>query len=131
MINNFNINIKMYFIMDLKQVIIVRKDLKMGIGKTAAQVAHASILSSEKARIKNFDWFKGWFDFGQPKSILKVNSLEELEEINEKGNFHNLPTVIVRDAGLTQLDPGTATCVGIGPAPTQLINKVTGGLKLL
>lgn len=121
----------MYFIMDLKQVIIVRKDLKMGIGKTAAQVAHASILSCEKARIKNFNWFKGWFDFGQPKIILKVNSLEELEEINEKGNFHNLPTAIVRDAGLTQLDPGTATCVGIGPAPTQLINQVTGRLKLL
>jgi PTH2 family peptidyl-tRNA hydrolase len=121
----------MYFIMDLKQVIIVRKDLKMGTGKTAAQVAHASILSCEKARINNFDWFKGWFDFGQPKIILKVNSLEELEEINEKGHFHNLPTAIVRDAGLTQLEPGTPTCVGIGPAPTQLINKVTGGLKLL
>ena len=121
----------MYFIMDLKQVIIVRKDLKMGIGKTAAQVAHASILSSEKARTKNIDWFKWWFDFGQPKIILKVNSLKELEEINEKGRFHNLPTAIVRDAGLTQLDPGTATCVGIGPAPTHLINIITGGLKLL
>jgi PTH2 family peptidyl-tRNA hydrolase len=94
-------------------------------------VAHASILSCETARIKNFDWFKEWFDFGQPKIILKVNSLEELEEINENGHFHNLPTAIVRDAGLTQLDPGTATCVGIGPAPAQLVNKITSGLKLL
>ena len=117
--------------MELKQVIIVRKDLKMGVGKIAAQVAHASILSSEKARSKNIEWFKGWFDFGQPKIILKVNSLKELEEINEKGYFHNLPTAIVRDAGLTQLEPGTATCVGIGPAPTQIINKITNDLKLL
>ncbi len=117
--------------MDLKQVIIVRKDLKMGTGKLAAQVAHASILSCEKARIKNIDWFNGWFNFGQPKIILKVNSLKELEEINEKGHLHNLPTAIVRDAGLTQLEPGTATCVGIGPAPTQIINKITNELKLL
>jgi len=117
--------------MELKQVIIVRKDLKMGTGKLAAQVAHASILSCEKARNKHIDWFNGWFDFGQPKIILKVNSLKELEDINEKGHFHNLPTAIVRDAGLTQLEPGTATCVGIGPAPTQIINKITNELKLL
>jgi PTH2 family peptidyl-tRNA hydrolase len=57
--------------------------------------------------------------------------LKELEEINEKGHFHNLPTAIVRDAGLTQLESGTATCVGIGPAPTQIINKITNELKLL
>ena len=121
----------MYLIMDLKQVIVVRKDLKMGIGKVAAQVAHASILSCDKAKNKNVNWFREWFDFGQPKVVLKVNSLEELEEINEKAHFFNLPTAIVRDAGLTQLEPGTATCVGIGPAPTNLINQVTSKLKLL
>lgn len=48
--------------MELKQVIIVRKDLKMGSGKLAAQVAHAAILSSERARNRNMEWFKGWFE---------------------------------------------------------------------
>jgi PTH2 family peptidyl-tRNA hydrolase len=117
--------------MGLKQVIIVRKDLKMGSGKLAAQVAHAAILASERARNKNFEWFKEWFNVGQPKIILKVNSLKELEEIHKLGQFNNLPTAIVIDAGLTQLDPGTATCVGIGPAPDHLIDKITGGLKLI
>jgi PTH2 family peptidyl-tRNA hydrolase len=117
--------------MELKQVIIVRKDLKMGSGKLAAQVAHAAILSSERARNKNMEWFTGWFDRGQPKIVLKVNSLEDLEKINKLGQFNNLPTVIVRDAGFTQLEAGTATCVGIGPAPDYLIDKITGGLKLL
>ncbi|MDW3603957.1 MAG: peptidyl-tRNA hydrolase Pth2 [Nitrososphaeraceae archaeon] len=117
--------------MELKQVIIVRKDLKMGSGKLAAQVAHAAILASEKARNKNFEWFKEWFNFGQPKIILKVNSLKELEAIHKLGQFNNLATAIVIDAGLTQLDAGTATCVGIGPAPISLIDKITGGLKLL
>jgi peptidyl-tRNA hydrolase, PTH2 family len=117
--------------MGVKQVIIVRKDLKMGIGKLAAQVAHAAILASEKTRNKNFEWFKEWFTVGQPKIILKINSLKELEEIHKLGQFNNLPTAIVIDAGLTQLDPGTATCLGIGPAPDNLIDKITGGLRLL
>ena len=38
---------------------------------------------------------------------------------------------MVHDAGLTQLEPGTATCLGIGPAPSNMIDLVTGGLKLL
>ncbi|HEX6672828.1 MAG TPA: peptidyl-tRNA hydrolase Pth2 [Nitrososphaeraceae archaeon] len=117
--------------MELKQVIIVRKDLKMGSGKLAAQVAHAAILSSERARNRNMEWFKVWFEGGQPKIVLKVNSLEDLEKLNKLGQFNNLPTAIVRDAGLTQLEAGTATCVGIGPAPDYLIDKITGGLKLL
>lgn len=117
--------------MHLKQVIIVRKDLKMGTGKIAAQVAHASVLAYERSRIKNITWLKTWYNFGQPKVVLKVNSLEELEEIRKKAEAHDLPVVIVCDAGLTQLEPGTATCLGIGPAPSVLIDRVTGGLKLL
>lgn len=117
--------------MDLKQVMIVRKDLKMGTGKIAAQVAHASVLAYETSRIKNSTWLKTWYKFGQPKVVLKVNSLEELEEIRKKAEAHDLPVVIVCDAGLTQLEPGTATCLGIGPGPASLIDRVTGGLKLL
>ena len=57
--------------MELKQVIIVRKDLKMGSGKLAAQVAHAGVLSSEVARNKNMEWFMGWFDRGTTKNSFK------------------------------------------------------------
>ena len=117
--------------MDLKQVLIVRKDLKMGTGKIAAQVAHASILAYEKCRIKNSSWLKTWYKSGQPKVVLKVDSLEKLEEIRENAEIRNLPVVMVHDAGLTQLEPGTATCLGIGPAPSNMIDLVTGGLKLL
>ncbi|MRN69055.1 MAG: peptidyl-tRNA hydrolase, partial [Nitrosopumilales archaeon] len=37
----------------------------------------------------------------------------------------------VEDRGLTQIPAGTATCIGIGPAPTELIDRVTSRLKLL
>ena len=84
----------------------------------------------KKLEVKILIGLKNGLILGNQRIILKVNSLEELEEINEKGHFLNLPTAIVRDAGLTQLEPGTATCVGIGPAPTHLINKITSELKL-
>jgi PTH2 family peptidyl-tRNA hydrolase len=117
--------------MELKQVIVIRKDLKMGVGKLAVQVAHASILAYERSKSRNTLWFKTWYQSGQPKIVLKANSLEEIEEIEEKARVSNLPVVIVRDAGLTQLEPGTATCVGVGPAPSNMIDSITGGFKLL
>src|SRR5688500_19680198 len=115
----------------MKKEKIVRKDLKMGSGKLAAQVAHAAILASERARNKNVEWFKEWFNLGQPKIILKVNSLKELETIHKLGQFNNLATAIVIDEGLTQLDAGTATCVGIGPAHRYLIDKFTVSILLI
>ncbi|MEM2856561.1 MAG: peptidyl-tRNA hydrolase Pth2 [Candidatus Nitrosocaldaceae archaeon] len=115
----------------MKQVIIVRKDLKMGVGKIAAQVAHASLLAAEKSKKMNKELFIEWFNGGQAKIVLKVNTLEELLNIKEKAEGLKLPTEIVQDKGLTQLEEGTITCLGIGPADEELIDKVTGNLKLL
>lgn len=115
----------------MKQVIIVRKDLKMGVGKIAAQVAHASLLAAEKSKKMNKELFIEWFNKGQAKIVLKVNTLEELLNIKEKAEELKLPTEIVQDKGLTQLEEGTITCLGIGPADEELIDKVTGNLKLL
>lgn len=115
----------------LKQVIVVRKDLRMGVGKLAAQVAHASLLAAEKSREMNKAIFDKWFKEGQAKIVLRVNSLEELLAIKEKAERLALPVEIVQDKGLTQLEEGTITCLGIGPAEEEVIDKVTGELKLL
>lgn len=103
----------------------------MGVGKLAVQVAHASILAYERSKNKNPAWCKTWYQSGQPKVVLKVYSLEEIEEIEEKAQVCQLPVIIVRDAGLTQLEPGTPTCVGIGPAPSNMIDRITGMFNLL
>ncbi len=114
----------------IKQVIIVRTDLGMGKGKIAAQVGHACVLGAEHVRKSNSDWFNQWW-MGQEKVVVKVESLKELEEIKKGAISLGLPWSEVTDAGHTQIAPGTTTCISIGPAPEDLIDKITGNLKLL
>ncbi len=112
--------------MNFKQVIVVRKDLDLSKGKLAAQVAHASVTAADKSKFK-----KDWMQEGQKKSVLKVQTLEELQKIYELAKKEKLPVSMIQDAGMTELPPSTITCVGIGPAPEKDIDKVTGKLKLL
>jgi peptidyl-tRNA hydrolase, PTH2 family len=117
--------------LDLKQVIAVRRDIAMGRGKLAAQVAHAAVSAAEKAHSTRQNWFSTWFSTGQAKVVVKVGSLEDLIQLENHARTIGLPTVSVKDMGLTQIPPGTVTCIGIGPGPVDLIDKVTGHLKLL
>jgi len=114
----------------IKQVIAVRTDLEMGKGKIAAQVAHASVLGAENVRKSNPAWYKEWWS-GQEKVVVKVNSLKEIEEIKKLAISLNVPWSEVSDAGHTQIEPGTTTCISLGPAPEDLIDKITGKYKLL
>ena len=114
-----------------KQVIIVRPDLKMGKGKIAAQVAHASVSALEKTRAIHPEWVSEWLREGQKKVILKVNSEDDLIQIYNSALKMGLPAVAIFDKGLTQLPPNTLTTVGIGPAPEKIIDEITGHLKLL
>ena len=110
-----------------KLVVVVRKDLNLSPGKLAVQVAHACVecvLSSNKEIIKL------WRTEGAKKVVLEVPNLQELLKIYDKAKQEGLTTVLIKDAGLTELEPGTITCVGIGPDVDKKIDKVTGGLKL-
>ena len=117
--------------MQFKQVILVRTDLKMGRGKLAAQVAHASVGAVLKAMKTHKEWFEKWMVEGQAKVVLRVPNESKLLEYRDKALSVGLPTELVVDRGLTQLKPGTTTCLGIGPAPSELIDVLTGTLKLL
>jgi peptidyl-tRNA hydrolase, PTH2 family len=117
--------------MNFKQVIIVRRDISMGTGKVAAQVAHAAVIGAEKVKTQRTEWFNSWFFAGQAKVVLKVKTLQELTDVSNRAAELNLPVVQVQDSGLTQIPSGTITCIGIGPAPSQLVDRVTADLKLL
>jgi PTH2 family peptidyl-tRNA hydrolase len=114
-----------------KQVIIVRTDLKMGKGKLAVQVAHAAVSSAEQARKYKKSWFDAWFGENQAKICVKVDSENELRILKGRIDEVGIPNSLIQDAGLTQLEPGTTTCLGIGPLPSDLADRYTGELKLL
>lgn len=141
---------------EVKQVIVVRNDLKMRKGKIAAQCSHASmkvffdimrrsstydcpklgegIFSNEipvysMYPTKDMDeWIQGIF----AKTVLKVQSEEELDELTRKAEEAGLPNSVIVDAGRTVFEGvPTKTCIAIGPAKCEEIDKITGHLKLL
>ncbi len=114
-----------------KQALVVRLDLGMGRGKLAVQCAHAAVSAADKARTDFPAWWKAWIGEGQCKVALKVRKLEALIELEGRARGMNLPFYKVTDRGLTQIPPGSVTCLGIGPAPSDLIDRLTGDLALL
>ena len=116
---------------DVKQVIVVRKDLKMGKGKTAVQVAHASVCAAEIAKKENIEIFQKWKAQGQAKIAVKVSSLTELLQVRDMVDHLSLPFFVVEYRVLTQVEPGTTTCLGIGPVFSSKIDRITKELKLL
>ena len=115
---------------EIKQVLIIRTDLKMGKGKIAAQAIHASVIATWDAMKHNKNWFDRWMKEGMKKVAVKVSSEEELSGLFQRAVKDKLPRALINDAGHTQLEPGTATAVSIGPGPVSLIDPITKDLKL-
>lgn len=116
--------------MEYKLVVVIRDDLKMTPGKLAAQVAHAAVTCALEAKAKKAKWFSEWYREGQRKVVLRANDVEELRSLKELAARAGLPVALIADAGLTELPPNTTTCLGIGPAPENMIDPITGSLPL-
>ncbi len=115
---------------DIEQVIAVRTDLGRGKGKIAAQGGQACVLGAEHVRKSHPEWFQTWW-IGPEKVVVKVAGIKELNEVKIGAIELGLPWSEVTDAGHTQIAPGTTTCISVGPAPENLIDKITGELSLL
>ena len=114
-----------------KQVIVFRSDLEMSEGKIAAQAGHAAVSAAEDARKHQREWWKAWLKEGQCKISVKVKGEKELLKLENQAQKSALPNALITDRGLTEIPPGTITCLGIGPAPTEKIDRITGVLPLL
>ncbi len=100
----------------------------MSKGKTAAQVSHASvdcILKTHK------DLIEEWRGQGMKKIILKVKDKKELIKYKKLAEDANISNCLITDAGHTEVEPGTVTCIGIGPDDENKIDRITGELKML
>ena len=113
---------------EYKQVIIVRKDLKLSKGKTSSQASHASVeavLKSDKDKVK------AWRIKGMKKVILKVDSRKDLFKYKKMADELNLVNAVIKDAGRTEIKAGTVTCLAIGPDLKEKIDRVSKDLKML
>ncbi|MDH7506575.1 MAG: peptidyl-tRNA hydrolase Pth2 [Candidatus Thermoplasmatota archaeon] len=116
---------------EYKMVIVTRTDLKLSPGKLAAQVAHAAVACALETKKLNSKWFNRWQSQGAKKAIVKVECEKDFYPLEEKAKKLNIFAYIVEDAGHTEIPAGTKTVLGLGPAPENIIDQVTGYLPLL
>ena len=102
--------------------------LMMPRGKLAAQAAHAALAAFLAAPA---DSQRAWLEAGMPKVVLRCEGATALRELEERAAAAGLPAALIRDAGRTVLAPGTATCLGIGPASAEAVDAITGALRLV
>lgn len=115
---------------EFKMILVVRNDLKMGKGKVAAQCAHAAVSAYKQVQARNPSLLKQWEYCGQPKVVVKAPDEDTLIDLLGHAKEVGLPVSLIQDAGRTQVTPGSRTVLGIGPGPADLIDRVTGDLKL-
>lgn len=117
---------------EYKQVIVVRADLEMSRGKLAGQVAHAAISAANHPDCGQTD-FDLWFNDGydQKKVVLAARDEDHLMNIFAAVMCAELPFGLIFDQGKTELPKDTLTCLGIGPAESARIDRITSSLPLL
>ncbi len=116
---------------EYKMVMVIRTDLKMSKGKMIVQACHAAVESSEVTKRENRELWKKWKNGNSKKVALRAESLEELLELHNKAFQLKVPCALIKDAGLTELPPGTTTALGIGPDKSEIMDKITGHLQLI
>ena len=128
--------------MNTKQIIVIRRDLKMRRGKEIAQGSHASMAFLTRRIQKSLEMGTGsyaplkdvekeWINSSFRKITCQVQTLEELEALADRAKEAGLETHIITDSGYTEFDGvPTITCLAIGPDESEKIDPVTKDLRL-
>lgn len=118
----------------IKQVLVVRKDLRMRRGKEIAQCSHASNSILEKVAFEGknpYNELVEWLNTGKTKVTVRVDSEEELMRIYESAINKGLEVCLITDSGKTEFNGvPTKTCLAIGPNRDNKIDPITGHLSL-
>ena len=125
----------------MKQVIVVRKDLRMRKGKMCAQVAHVAMAfltrnneSSDPMifRVRLTQKEVDWLSNGSTKIVVGCDSQLDLERLVQKATDNDVEVHVCVDNGTTEFNGiKTMTCAAFGPDDETIIDEITGNLKLL
>lgn len=116
---------------ELKMVLVVRQDLKMGTGKIASQCAHAATGLYSELMQSYRSLLRQWELWGQAKIVVTCKNQQEMNKLKEAAESIGLPTFVVADAGRTQVSSGSKTVLAIGPGSKSVVDSITGKLRLL
>lgn len=116
---------------EYKMVVVTRKDLSLSVGKLAVQIAHAAVNCSLLTKTSHPKWFTKWQNEGAKKVVVTVDTIDDFEALDKEASKLGIVTDFISDAGYTEIPAGTITVLGLGPAPSNLIDQVTGNLSLL
>jgi peptidyl-tRNA hydrolase, PTH2 family len=126
-----------------KQVIVIRRDLRMRRGKEIAQGAHASMAwlrqrimphltqAGRADQVQFSEAERAWLELSMRKVTVKVASEQDLLDVYDKALAAGLVVHMITDRGLTEFGGvPTRTCLAVGPDYDDLIDPVTGDLEL-
>ncbi|KAI9345597.1 peptidyl-tRNA hydrolase PTH2-domain-containing protein [Obelidium mucronatum] len=113
-----------------KLVLVVNSSLNMSSGKIASQCSHATLAAVLAVGYPENPIVQQWRNQGEPIIVLQSGA-SSLKSFEEKGVENGLPVHMIRDAGRTEVEAGSATVLAIGPAPVASIDVVTRSLSLL
>ena len=123
---------------DLKQVIVIRRDLNMRRGKEIAQGSHASMefirsgIDKQTNMVSLSSIHIEWLFSGMRKIVVKVNSENEINTIVNSCKELGIPVSTIIDSGKTEFHGiPTLTACAVGPWHSEIIDKITGNLSLL
>ena len=99
----------------------------VGLGKTLG--GHATLGAYRRARRLCPSAVSDWLRIGQMKITVKCPTVSELLELEERCAGAGLNTYLIRDAGHTEIEPGSRTVLAVGPAPASALDQFTRHLK--
>jgi PTH2 family peptidyl-tRNA hydrolase len=116
---------------NIKMVLVVNNELKMGKGKIAAQVGHAAVSLTLKCGKKAPGLLESWLKSGQKKICVKADNAEHLLKLEMLAISSGILSVKIHDAGHTQIPSGSLTVLALGPDTELKLSNITDDLKLL
>lgn len=126
----------------VKQIIVIRKDLNMRKGKMVSQGSHSVLKlfldlckktdNTYTFKYDNDSAWDLWINGNFTKIVVSCKDEEELDKLYQQAKDKNLPCTMIIDAGLTEFKGvPTKTCIAIGPAYSTEIDEITKNLELL